>query len=64
MRLAGVAEIAGGTLINFGRTRRLGGAILGAASVAQLTAELAHGDGGLAAARSGVLGASVIALLS
>ena len=63
MRLAGAAEVAGGTLITFRRTRRLGGAILAGASITQLTAELAHGDGGLAMARTGVLGAAIIALL-
>lgn len=63
MRLAGAAEVAGGTMMAFRRTRRLGGAILAGASVTQLTAELAHGDGGLAMARSGVLAAALISWL-
>ena len=63
MRAVGAAEVAGGTLINFRRTRRLGGAILAGASATQLTAELAHGDGGLALARTGVLAAALMSWL-
>lgn len=63
MQLAGLAEFLGGELMAFGRTRRLGGALMTGASVTQLTAELAHGDGGLALARTGVLACGVTALL-
>ena len=63
MQLAGLTELLGGTLMAFGRTRRLGGVLLTGASITQLTAELAHGDGDLALARTGVLACAVTALL-
>lgn len=62
-QIAGAAELAGGTMMACPRTRSLGGAVMAGASLTQLTAELAHGDGGLALARLGVLGAALIALL-
>jgi hypothetical protein len=64
MRLAGAAELAGGLMMAFRATRRLGGGVMAAASVTQLTAEIAHGDGALAAARSGVLGAALLSLIA
>lgn len=59
MRMAGAAEVAGGVMMAFRPTRRLGGAIMAGASAPQLAAELAHGDTALAAARSGVLAAAL-----
>ncbi len=62
-QLAGAAELAAGTMMACRSTRQLGGVVMAGASLTQLTAELAHGDGGLALARLGVLGAALIALL-
>jgi len=63
MRAAAAAEVVGGLLMMFGRTRRAGGALLAGASVPQLTTELARGDGALALARTGILAVAVSALL-
>ncbi len=62
MRMAGAAELAGGLMMAFRSTRRMGGAIMAGASVAQLTAEIRHGDTALAAARTGVLSAALLSL--
>ncbi len=62
-QMAGAAEMAGGAMMACRGTRRLGGAVMAGASATQLTAELAHGDGGLGLARAGVLGVALIAML-
>lgn len=64
MRWAGTAELAGGVLMAFRPTRRLGGGLLTAASAVQLAAEIDHGDNHLAAARSGVMAVALLALLA
>lgn len=60
---AGVAELAGGALMAPPVTRRVGGAILAAASLPQLAAEIRHGDRGLVAARSCILAVALAAVL-
>jgi hypothetical protein len=62
MRAAAAAELVGGLLMAFRRTRRAGGMLMAGASVPQLTAELSHGDGQLALARTGVLAVALAAL--
>ena len=61
-RLAG-AELLGGLLMVLRPTRRLGGAIVIAASASVLAAELQQGEGRLAASRGGVLLAGLGALI-
>ena len=63
MRRAAYAEVVGGLLMAPRRTRPLGGVILGIASFFQLAAEVRNRDNGLAAARTGILGACVAALV-
>jgi hypothetical protein len=63
MRAAAAVEVIGGLLMAFPRTRRAGGALMAGASVPQLTAELNHGNGGLALARTGVLVVALAAVL-
>ncbi len=60
---AGVAELAGGALMAPPATRRIGGAILAAASVPQLAAEIRKGDRGLVAARSCILAVALAAII-
>jgi uncharacterized membrane protein YphA (DoxX/SURF4 family) len=59
----GVAELAGGALMVPPATRRIGGAIMAAASVPQLAAEIRHRDHGLTAARVCVLAVALAAVL-
>ena len=61
-RLAG-AEVLGGLLMVLKPTRRLGGAIVLAASASLLASELQKGDAKLAAPRGGVLLAALGALV-
>lgn len=55
MRVAAIAELAGGVLMMPRFTRPLGGALVAAASAAVLTSELQHGDTKLALPRAVVL---------
>ncbi len=64
MRAAALAEIAGGLLMAPRATRRVGGAILSAASATVMLSELRHGDEKLAAARGLVLLAGLAALFA
>ncbi len=60
---SGVAELAGGALMAPPVTRRIGGAIMAAASLPQLAAEIRHGDRALVAARSCILAVALAAVL-
>ena len=64
MRTLAAAEFAGGVLMVPEATRRLGGTVVAAASLAVLAAELRHGDEALAAERGLVLLAGVAALVA
>ncbi len=64
MQAAATAEVAGGLLMALRPTRRIGGALVAAASAAVLASELRHEDGKLAAPRGLVLLAGLIALLA
>ena len=64
MQAAAAAEVAGGTLMILPRTRRLGGAILAAASAVVLYTEVSGNQPQLAAARAGLLLAGLAALFS
>jgi uncharacterized membrane protein YphA (DoxX/SURF4 family) len=59
MRLVGLAELAGGTLIAAEATRRIGGALLAGASATVLASELRHRDGKRALSRLGLMVAVV-----
>ncbi len=61
---AGVAEVVGGLLMARRGSRRLGGALVAAASAAVLVSELRHRDGKLAAPRSLMMLAGVMAMLA
>ncbi len=62
MQAAATAELAGGLLMVPRATRRIGGAVVAAASALVLVSELRHGDRGLAASRGLVLLAGLVAL--
>lgn len=62
MRAAAVAEVAGGLLMLAPSTRRFGGTLVAAASLAVLSSELRHGDVRLAAPRGLVLLAGLAAV--
>jgi hypothetical protein len=62
MRAAASAELAGGLLMTMRPTRRLGGALVAAASACVLYSELRHGDSKLAVSRGLVLLAALSAL--
>ena len=64
MRAAALAETAGGMLMVPRSTRRIGGAIVTAVSVAVLISELGHGDIKLASSRGLVLFAALAAVLT
>ncbi len=64
MRQVAAAELLGGVLMILRPTRRLGAAIVLAASAQVLVAELGKGDTKLAASRGGVLLAAVGVLLA
>ena len=64
MRAAAVAEVMGGLLMVPSATRRLGGAMVTAASLAVLSSELRHGDAKLAAPRCLVMLAAVAAVVA
>ena len=64
MQAAALAEVAGGLLMAPRATRRLGGAIVTAASAVMLTRELEAGDDSLAMARGLVLLAGLAALIA
>jgi uncharacterized membrane protein len=64
MRTLGAAEMAGGVLLAMPATRRLGGAVLTAASAAALVAEAQHGDTALALPRLGLLGTALLATVA
>ena len=59
MRLVGLAELAGGTLLAAEATRRIGGALLAGASAAVLASELRHRDSKRALSRLGLMVAIV-----
>ena len=63
MRVVAGAEIVGGALMIPPATRRLGGAVVTAASTVMLVSEARHGDARLAATRGLVLLAGLVALL-
>ena len=62
MQSVAVVELVGGLLMGSRATRRLGGAIVAAASGVVLSSELRRGDGKLAFARALVLVAGLCAL--
>ncbi len=64
MKAVAVAETAGGLLMMPSSTRRLGGIVVSAASLAVLSSELSHGDGKLAGPRALVLLAAVAAAVA
>ena len=64
MRLVALVEVVGGALMVPRATRRLGGAIVAAASAAVLNSELRDGDTKLAGARALVLLAGLSAILA
>ena len=64
MRQVATAEVLGGVLMMLGPTRRLGAAIVLAASARVLAAELGARDTKLAASRSGVLLAALGVLVA
>lgn len=61
MKAVAVAETAGGLLMLPPATRRFGGTVVAAASLAMLSSELRHGDPKLAGPRALVLLAAVAA---
>jgi hypothetical protein len=63
MRALGAAELAGGALVAWHPTRRLGGALLAAASAAALVEELQHRDNELALPRFGLFTAAMLATI-
>ncbi len=63
MRKVGAGEVLGGLLMVLKPTRRLGGAIVFAASTTMLLAEIKRGDPKLAAPRGAVLLAALGAVL-
>ena len=64
MKAVAVAETAGGLLMLASATRRLGGAVVSAASLAVLSSEMRHGDPNLAGPRALLLLAAVAAAIS
>jgi uncharacterized membrane protein len=64
MQAVGAAEIAGGALLAFRSTRRLGAGILALTSGAVLASEMRVGAGRLAGPRGLLLAAALTALLS
>ncbi len=62
MRIAAGAEVAGGLMMTMRPTRRMGGALVAAASACVLYSELRHGDSKLATSRALVLLAALSAL--
>ena len=64
MRLVALVEVVGGALMIPRATRRLGGAVVTAASAAVLNSELRDGDTKLAGARALVLLAGLSAMLA
>ena len=64
MKAVAVAETAGGLLMVPAATRRFGGALVSAASLAVLSSELRHGDPKLAGPRALVLLVAVAAAVS
>ena len=64
MRLLALVEVAGGALMIPRLTRRLGGAVVAAASAAVLSSELRDGDAQLAGPRALVLLAGLSALFA
>ena len=64
MRMVAAVEVAGGLLMAPRATRRLGGALVAAASGVVLNSELRRGDGKLAATRALVLLAGLSAALA
>ena len=64
MKAAATAEVAGGLMMALPRTRRLGGALLAAASAAVLMSEINGNQPKLAAPRAALLLAGLAALLS
>ena len=64
MRVVAIVEVVGGALMIPRRTRRLGGAIVAAASAAVLNSELRDGDTKLAGARALVFFAGLSAMLA
>jgi hypothetical protein len=63
MQAAATAELVGGLLMVPRSTRRIGGAMVAAASAMILASEMKHGDGKLAASRAMVLFAGAAAML-
>ena len=64
MRLVALVEVVGGALMIPRTTRRIGGAVVAAASAAVLNSELQDGDTKLAGARALVLLAGLSAMLA
>lgn len=62
MRLAAMAEVAGGLMLGLRATRRLGAAVLAGTSAAVLASEMREGRGELAGPRGLLLGAALVAL--
>lgn len=64
MRLAAMAEIAGGVLLGLRGTRRLGAGVLAGTSGALLASEIRAGRGELAGARGLLLAGALVALIA
>lgn len=64
MKAVAAAEIAGGLLLGFRSTRRVGAAVLAGTSAAVLTSELKHERTTLAGPRGLLLAASLMALIA
>jgi hypothetical protein len=64
MQAVAAAEMTGGVLLGFRSTRRLGGGLLAATSLAVLASEMQRGEARLARPRSLLLLASLAALIS
>ena len=62
MQMAAGAELAGGLMMTIKPTRRLGGALVAAASACVLYSEIRHGDSKLATSRALVLLAALSAI--
>lgn len=64
MSAVAAAEVAGGLMLAFRRTRRFGAAVLAGTSAAVLASELKHHESKLAGPRGFLLAAALIALIA